>query len=308
MTVLRQKHAGLTKVNNATLTPWIDDAFKQYPVLQNWCNRLSASRKTKPSVKIEARAVNNWNIYSKAASAHGQDCMNQRASLGNSYPNHNKEGTLYNIANIHMPNAPMRYQFAPTHDNAAFSLAPGYMDQANYQNGIANSMMMGQTNIHQRTSSQSSARVQEEKFHQTDGLARARQEKVNHRKRPAEDELSQQRPFKRVLPWVSSYDQHISPPVMPMRLLKRSADVDGELRQAQQKKSRIDANGTSCRAAITEIPRLIAPVRSGSMACRQPVNALAPAVVLVPRHEPLESPATGNLDEFDWNIYDFGAE
>jgi hypothetical protein len=57
MTVLRQKHAGLTKVNNATLTPWIDDAFKQYPVLQNWFNGLTTLRKRKPSVQKTPAAL-----------------------------------------------------------------------------------------------------------------------------------------------------------------------------------------------------------------------------------------------------------
>jgi hypothetical protein len=57
MTAFRQKHAALNKVNNATLAPWIDEAFLQYPVLQTWFNTLNSMRKRKNNAQRTPAAI-----------------------------------------------------------------------------------------------------------------------------------------------------------------------------------------------------------------------------------------------------------
>jgi hypothetical protein len=73
MTAFRQKHAGLTKVNNATLTPWIDEALVKYPALQAWLSTLSSViRKRKPGAQKSPAIIQATNEKKKQL----QDTLN----------------------------------------------------------------------------------------------------------------------------------------------------------------------------------------------------------------------------------------
>jgi hypothetical protein len=290
---IRSKICGLILVSDDTLCYWIDSIRTRYPILLSWMAGLKKKKRVSPKTSggipsgagktshdinrstkiklgsfvspnspIHARGGINVNVsrLPVASPRPGQDfqhSLNQRPAHGNSYLSHNQQGTLYNTPTPSFFNAPLQYQHAPTHENASFSLSPGYMDHANYQTGMPNAMMMGQQHIHQRASSQASSQVSSSPLVPT--YSPMNQDRIHASMMsppiPGYIPISQQQRF--IHPLNQPAPQFRAP--SPQIPLKRLAD-DALPQRDPQKKSKSDAyvNQKMPRAIFTPArPRII---------------------------------------------------